>query len=107
MTVDKKDVCIYNCIKRFEWDENKRISNLEKHGIDFFDAHEIWDSLMLVADDLRFNYGENRFIALGSLKNRIVACAYTTRKNKIIRIISLRKANSREVKYYEKIIKNN
>ncbi|OGT26534.1 MAG: hypothetical protein A3I77_06735 [Gammaproteobacteria bacterium RIFCSPLOWO2_02_FULL_42_14] len=89
----------------FEWDDNKRMMNLEKHGLDFFDAHELWDSPMLVADDQRYHYGENRFIALGLLKNHVVVCAYTIRENETIRVISFRKANSREVKHYEKIIK--
>lgn len=88
----------------FEWDTLKQMTNLDKHGLDFFDAHERWESPMLVAIDQRYHYGENRFIALGVLKKRVVVCAYTTRENKTIRIISFRKANSREIKQYEKII---
>ena len=86
----------------FEWDENKRISNLEKHGVDFIDAAEFWSSPMVVIDDQRYQYGENRYIALGLLKKRVVVCAYTVRQNSVIRIISFRKANDREVKFYEK-----
>lgn len=106
MVLDMKYVCIYNCIDQFEWDENKRIQNVEKHGLDFLDAHELWDAPMLIARDDRYDYGENRFIALGSLRDRIVVCAYTERE-KTVCIISFRKANSREVKQYEKIIKEN
>jgi hypothetical protein len=32
----------------YEWDENKRIGNLEKHGLDFIDAHELWACPMLL-----------------------------------------------------------
>ncbi|OGT34191.1 MAG: hypothetical protein A3C44_03055 [Gammaproteobacteria bacterium RIFCSPHIGHO2_02_FULL_39_13] len=53
MPLDNKTICIYNCNYSFEWDENKRLSNLEKHNLDFFDAHELWDSSMLIADDQR------------------------------------------------------
>ena len=86
----------------FEWDENKRLSNLEKHGLDFFDAAELWSFPMMICEDQRYQYGENRYIALGLLEKRVVVCAYTTRDNNIIRIISFRKANSREVQRYEK-----
>lgn len=89
----------------FEWDENKRLINLKKHGLDFLDAHALWEFPMLIAEDNRFSYGENRFIAMGILKNRVVVCAYTKRKIKTIRLISLRKANSREAKRYEEAIK--
>ncbi|EKD92405.1 MAG: hypothetical protein ACD_29C00023G0001 [uncultured bacterium] len=85
----------------FEWNENKRIINLEKHGIDFIDAYKLWLSIMAIAEDKRYDYSESRFIALGLLKNRVVVCAYTTRGNDTIRIISLRKANKREIKRYE------
>jgi len=89
---------------RFEWDENKRISNLEKHGLDFLDAYVLWDDVMVVVPDSRYEYGEGRYIALGKFYKRIVVCAYTLR-GESIRIISLRKANAREVKYYEQVLK--
>ena len=55
-----------------------------------------------VADN-RFDYGETRQIAFGFINNRLFVCAYTDRDNER-RIISLRKANSREVgRYGEKI----
>jgi len=90
----------------FEWDENKRIFNIEKHALDFADAFELWSLPMVQLEDRRFNYEENRFIALGLLKNRVVVCVYTIRESAVIRIISFRKANSREVRYYEQTIKN-
>ena len=89
----------------FEWCENKRTCNFEKHTLDFACAHELWLSDMYVTEDTRFAYGEQRFIALGLLKSRIVVCIYTKRENEVIRIISLRKANHREIKSYEQYIK--
>lgn len=90
----------------FEWDENKRVLNLEKHAVDFIDAYELWLSPMAVFEDQRYDYGENRFVALGLLRNRVVVCVYAIKKNETVRIISFRKANNREIKYYEQAIKN-
>ncbi len=61
----------------YEWDENKRITNLEKHGVDFVDAWEMFSLPMLVLADKRFNYGEYRYIGMGAIKKRTVVCAYT------------------------------
>ncbi len=85
----------------FEWDEHKRITNLKKHGVDFVAASRLWDSPMLVVEDTRSNYQEPRWIGMGLLEKRMMIIVYTKRRN-TIRIISFRKANKREVKYYEK-----
>jgi uncharacterized protein len=89
---------------KFEWDENKRIANIEKHGIDFVTACRLWQSPMLVARDNRHNYGESRLIGLGTLGKRLLVVVFTKRIN-TIRIISCRKANKREIKYYEEATK--
>ena len=85
----------------FEWDENKRITNLKKHGVDFVAASRLWNSPMLVVEDTRSNYQEQRWLGMGLLEKRVMIIVYTKRRN-TIRIISFRKANKREVKYYEK-----
>ena len=90
----------------FEWDEKKRLSNLYKHCLDFIDACDLWNSPMVIAEDTRKPYPEIRYIALGIINNRHVVCAFTTRE-KAIRISSLRKANTRETKSYEKATKQN
>ena len=89
----------------FDWDENKRILNLEKHGIDFQDAETFFNSNPICFEDNRQDYGEKRFIAFGTIQKRLVVTAYTFRKEKI-RIISMRKANSRERRLYEQYITN-
>jgi uncharacterized DUF497 family protein len=81
---------------RFEWDEAKRLVNLEKHGIDFADAAEIFQGKMVIALDRRLDYGDERFIGFGILKGRVMAIVFSRRRPDLIRIISLRKANSRE-----------
>jgi len=87
----------------FEWDKSKNELNIRKHGLDFADACEIFDSPMLVLPDKRRDYGEERLIGLGKVKGRVVVVAYTHRRADVIRIISFRKANSREKKRYEAI----
>lgn len=53
----------------------------------------------MTADD-RFNYSEERWVALGLIDNRLHVLTYTIRGENI-RLISLRKANKRESEYYE------
>ena len=48
--------------ERFEWDENKRQINIEKHGIDFADAVKIFDGFTHDTQDTREDCGEERFV---------------------------------------------
>ena len=87
---------------KFEWDKNKNQSNIEKHGIDFNDADEIFEKPIAIQEDKRKNYGEKRWVALGLLRKYIVVVIYTLRI-KIVRLISIRLANKKEKNlYYEK-----
>ena len=79
----------------FEWDENKRLSNLRKHGIDFRDVRFVFDGDTVMVNDDRDDYGENRFITFGLLQGRVVAIVHTDRQN-CTRIISARKASKYE-----------
>ncbi|ENF5594807.1 BrnT family toxin [Salmonella enterica subsp. enterica serovar Newport] len=56
-----------------------------------------WES-SIIGGDTRRDYGEERFIAFGYLNNRIYCVVFTDRDNDERRIISLRKANRREIK---------
>lgn len=91
---------------KFEWDEAKNAVNIEKHGIDFNNGHELFENNRLVFPDDRKDYGESRFVTVGYIKNRMVIAIYTQRASESIRIISLRKANNREKERFEKTIKN-
>jgi hypothetical protein len=53
-----------------------------------------------VAEDRRRDYGEKRFVALGKIYHRVHVLVFTRCSSKV-RIISLRKANAREVRRYE------
>lgn len=88
---------------RYEWDENKRIWTLLKHGVDFIDAEKFqWNSAKVTIDD-RHAYDEERYVAIGFIGDRLHVMAFTLRDDSI-RIISLRKANKREVNNYEENI---
>ncbi len=83
----------------FEWDENKRRINLREHGLDFADAYLAFTEDTFVITDDREDYGEDRYILLGLMRERIVVIAFTVRGD-VIRVISMRKANKREQKSY-------
>ncbi|MBM4272891.1 MAG: BrnT family toxin [Deltaproteobacteria bacterium] len=89
---------------RFEWDEAKRLANLEKHGIDFADAPELFQGQMVIALDRRIGYGEERYTGFGVLKQRVMAVVFSRREPDLIRLISLRKANRRERRRYEQAV---
>ena len=87
----------------FDWDEDKRQSNIRDHGIDFFDVPPLFDGYTVTVEDTRVDYGETRFISLGLLKGRAIAVTHTERGEKI-RIISARKATQyEEITYFEQI----
>lgn len=87
-------------MKYFEWDENKRKFNLEKHEIDFVDIIEIFDD----PDRIEFEStraGEKRFQTIGLAHEVVLFLVYTLRGRKT-RIISARRASKNERKtYYE------
>ncbi len=68
----------------FEWDENKRLSNIRKHGIDFADAEAVFEGDTVTVEDNRFDYGEVRFITLGLLEGDVVVVVYTEQKKRYV-----------------------
>jgi uncharacterized DUF497 family protein len=97
---------MYTYHVQFEWDDAKRAANLAKHGIDFIDALEMFAAPMFVKSDERKDYGEPRWQGLGIVQGRLMVVAYTERDPNTVRIISLRKANSREKVFYQDAIKD-
>ncbi len=84
----------------FEWDENKRLTNLEKHGIDFLDAAEA-----LLRPHLETRSDRNREVrslAICETTKRIIAVVYTLRESRC-RIISARPARRYEQEEYRQI----
>jgi len=80
-----------------EWDEEKRESNLAKHGVDFVDVFGIFDGQIFELIDNRRDYRETRIRCLGEIDGRIYAVVYTLRGDNR-RVISARKANGRETR---------
>lgn len=90
---------------RFEWDEEKRLANLRKHGIDFADVENVFaDEVYTIADD-RFDYAEIRYLSLGLLFGEVIAISHTE-TDEIIRFISARKAEKHEQETYFKAIRD-
>jgi uncharacterized DUF497 family protein len=85
----------------FEWDENKRKSNLIKHRIDFMDARVVfYDPYRIRTIDNRKNYGEIRARTIGKFEEEIIVVIVHTDRNGAIRIISARQANQKERSLY-------
>lgn len=91
--------CQYNGRLRFGWDEGKRKANLRKHGLDFRDARRVFAGVTLTVLDDREEYGEDRYLTVGLLKDAVVVVAHTERPD-VIRIISMRKATRYEETHY-------
>jgi len=87
----------------FEWDENKAISNQEKHGISFEEAKSVFaDSLGRLISDPDHSEDEERFILMGvSSRLRLLIVCHCEKDENSIRIISARKADRFERKKYE------
>ncbi len=84
----------------FEWDENKNKSNLDKHGIDFNQAKEVFnDDNKIEMPDTRNDYGEKRTKIIGKAVDLVLSVVYTMR-DKVTRIISARAASRNERKKY-------
>lgn len=81
----------------FEWDEQKRLSNLAKHGLDFADVAQLDWSVVKIFDDRRFDYGEDRLLAFARLDGQLYSVAFTMR-GPAMRILSFRSANRTERK---------
>ena len=77
------------------WDEAKRRANVRKHGLDFTDARIVFAGVTCTIEDTRFDYGEQRFITLGFLRDTVVVIAHTE-VSANIRVISMRKATRNE-----------
>ena len=84
---------------KIEYDPVKSRRNVERRGLPFADALELLGGPHVMRRDVRRDYGEQRYIAYGLVRGRMHVCAYTLRGD-AYRIISLRKANRREIDAY-------
>ena len=84
----------------FEWDERKRESNLNKHGLDFVRAVKMFSNPILERRDDREDYGEDRWIAIGRWQTSYMVVVYTWR-GAHRRITSAWKAGKNEQAAYQ------
>lgn len=83
----------------FEYDNNKSTSNLEKHGIDFVAAQQLWVDPDLVELQVK-SEDETRFLVIGLIAKKHWSAVITYRSS-TIRIISVRRSRKKEVELYE------
>ncbi len=86
---------------RYIWDESKRKANLSKHGLDFADAENVFMGPLVLIEDSREDYGEQRMIGIGLLDCLVVLIVHVE-TDETIRIISMRKADTDEIDLYYK-----
>jgi len=92
---------IYNIY--VEKDPGKENRNIAERGLSLDLAGNLDWATALIWEDTRKDYGERRYCVLGFIEDRLHSVVFTPRGEKP-RVISLRKANKREMKRYEKAI---
>ena len=80
---------------RYTWTEVKRQANIKKHGFDFSDAEKVFNGPLVLIEDNRFDYGEQRMIGIGLLQYVVVLIVHVESDNEI-HIISMRRAEPDE-----------
>jgi len=89
--------------EKFIWDENKNQINIRKHGISFEEAETVFDDdfAVYIPDD-EHSQDEERFIVIGesAMDRLLVVCHCYRETDEIIRLISARKAEKREINDY-------
>ena len=86
--------------KEFEWDDEKAASNVDKHGVTFEQARSVfYDPFAIEFLDDRKDYSEDRYILIGMTAANVIVVVYTERNDRN-RIISARKAEANERRFY-------
>ncbi|PYS78983.1 MAG: hypothetical protein DMF66_04285 [Acidobacteria bacterium] len=87
---------------RFEWDENKAVGNLVKHGVSFEEAATVFgDPLSDTFDDPDHSKEERRFIIIGISERRRMLIVSHTDDGEVVRIVSAREPTRGEREFYE------
>ena len=90
-------------VLHFEWDDEKATANVKKHGISFEEAKSVFrDERAKLINDPDHSEDEDRFVLLGlsGTLRLLVVCHCYRGENHVIRIISARKATTKESKSY-------
>jgi uncharacterized DUF497 family protein len=87
---------------RFEWDDQKALENIEKHGVTFGEATEVfYDPNAVEGENVEHSHDEARCFIIGYSSSRILFVVFAERLGNIIRIISARPPTPSERKLYE------
>jgi uncharacterized DUF497 family protein len=87
---------------KFEWDDEKAVINIEKHGVTFGEATEVfYDPNALEGYDADHQNNEARFFIIGLSSRRLLYVVYAERHSDTVRILSARKAVKKERDSYE------
>jgi len=83
----------------FEYDDDKSVANLEKHGIDFLTAQGLWNDPDLLEIQAKSD-DEPRYLVIGLIGLKHWS-AVVTYRNERVRLISVRRSRKQEVELYE------
>jgi uncharacterized protein len=86
---------------QISFDPDKNEANIQSRGLPFALVTQLDWSSAIIEEDQRHDYGEQRYLALGLIGERLHAVVFTPRAG-LMHVISLRKANAREVHLYAK-----
>ena len=88
----------------FNWNKEKNLANIRKHGVPFKEAATVFldPNATLIDDDAHSTKGENRYIVIGMSKklNMLMVCHCYRNDGEIVRLISARTATKAEKKLY-------
>jgi uncharacterized DUF497 family protein len=99
MNFDRFD---FNEISGFEWDEGNTEKNKKKHNLDKWQIEEVFfNEPFLIYEDAKHSNNEYRWYAFGKTDNELKLMVVFTIRKSLIRVISARKMNKKERKYYE------
>jgi len=88
-------------MQEFDWDDNKALSNLERHRLSFDEAIAVFaDPKLLTVDTSREEDGEPREKAIGRIQDRLSTVVFT-RRGSVVRLISARRANAQEIRLWD------
>lgn len=92
---------------KYEWDENKRLANIEKHGLDFIDARFVYENRLKL--EIMINRDNEVRIAVFAYVFDVLAVLtlVVTRRTKCVRCISYRHAHVEEREVYYEWLENN
>ena len=86
---------------KFEWDNNKALSNISKHGVSFEEASTVLaDFLSVTIPDPLYSENEERLVTIGQSERQRLLVVVHAERGDVIRLISARQATVRERKRY-------